>query len=337
MKPIILVLTHTKDDCASMVIDKIKNLNANVVRLDTDTFHKDIKCSMYLDAEGKFNGSYTFSDSVISFDQVSTVWNRRIHDPEIDKIFSDPELIEWSKEETFWAMNISFTMFQCPVVNPWEVNERLKFNKIFQMRKAAEIGFEVPESCITDEKSSIFSFWNKVGQEMIFKKIRKGLFYLSNGQRVILHTNKISHEKFNEESVERMVLVPIFLQRHIPKKYDVRSIVVGDSIFSFAIHSQEIPEGKIDYRTPGVLGRIRDMKHELIDLGEDINKKILKFVNFFGLTFSALDFIITPDDRIVFLEDNPNGQWAWLEQITNVPIAERYAQKLVQLGEQFIH
>jgi glutathione synthase/RimK-type ligase-like ATP-grasp enzyme len=32
-----------------------------------------------------------------------------------------------------------------------------------------------------------------------------------------------------------------------------------------------------------------------------------------GLSFGALDFVLTPDGRYVFLEINPNGQWMWLD------------------------
>jgi glutathione synthase/RimK-type ligase-like ATP-grasp enzyme len=32
-----------------------------------------------------------------------------------------------------------------------------------------------------------------------------------------------------------------------------------------------------------------------------------------GLSFGALDFVLTPDGRFVFLEINPNGQWMWLD------------------------
>lgn len=30
------------------------------------------------------------------------------------------------------------------------------------------------------------------------------------------------------------------------------------------------------------------------------------------LVFAAIDMVLTPDDRYVFLELNPNGQWEWI-------------------------
>jgi hypothetical protein len=32
--------------------------------------------------------------------------------------------------------------------------------------------------------------------------------------------------------------------------------------------------------------------------------------------------VLTPDGRYVFLELNPNGQWAWIERETGMPLCE---------------
>ncbi|PIZ99240.1 MAG: hypothetical protein COX77_02130 [Candidatus Komeilibacteria bacterium CG_4_10_14_0_2_um_filter_37_10] len=331
----ILILTHSRDDTVLMVLEHLKKMNCKTFRFDTDLFHKSIYLSLELSRFGDFTGKIILSTCSINFCDISVVWNRRIHDPQVDNVFQDPELNSWVKDETYWAMVNSFTLFDCPVVNPWEVNERLKYNKLFQMRIATKFGFEVPDSCVTDLEDDIRSFWNKTHQNMIFKKIKKGLFHLLDNKKAILHTNVILPHKFTNEFVNRMRFTPVFLQEHIKKKYDVRSIVIGSHVISFAIHSQDMPEARIDYRTPGILGKLKDIKHEVIDLGPDVNNKILSFVRYFGLTFSAIDFIITPDDRLVFLEDNPNGQWAWLEHFTNAPISELYAETLYNIGRSF--
>ena len=201
------------------------------------------------------------------------------------------------------------------------------------MKTAAEVGFEIPETLLTDEVDAIKLFWEEVRTEVIMKKIRKGLIVLRDGRRVLFHTSRIPPEAQTPASLERMRFAPAFLQAHIPKKYDIRSIVVGHQVFSVAIHSQGVPEGVVDYRNAAMLGRLRDMPHEIIDLGEDANKKILAFSKRFSLTFGALDFIETPDGRLIFLEDNPNGQWAWLEHLTEIPIAKAIAEHLRQLCE----
>jgi hypothetical protein len=39
---------------------------------------------------------------------------------------------------------------------------------------------------------------------------------------------------------------------------------------------------------------------------------------------------VTPEGEWVFLEVNPNGQWAWLQDETGLPIASAIADALVK-------
>jgi hypothetical protein len=41
-----------------------------------------------------------------------------------------------------------------------------------------------------------------------------------------------------------------------------------------------------------------------------------------GLCYGAIDLILTPDGRYVFLEINPNGQYLWIEHETGLPISQ---------------
>jgi glutathione synthase/RimK-type ligase-like ATP-grasp enzyme len=61
----------------------------------------------------------------------------------------------------------------------------------------------------------------------------------------------------------------------------------------------------IDYRNrKGPLNRIIP-----IQLNSDVNEKILKMMAELNLKSSSIDFIITKDDELVFLELNPVGQF----------------------------
>lgn len=50
-----------------------------------------------------------------------------------------------------------------------------------------------------------------------------------------------------------------------------------------------------------------------------------------GLTYGAIDMILTPNGRYIFLEINPNGQYLWVESRTGVPISAAIA-RLLQTG-----
>lgn len=330
----ILILTHARDDCADMVIKHLERKSVDFIRFNTEEFQKSVKFTVDLSSSGEVSGHYRFPDRDLHFEEIGVVWNRRIHEPTIsDELDNEPDLKQWMLDECIWGLNNSFTLIAAPFVNPWEENERLKFNKWVQMKRAAELGFKVPLSRMTNDLNAIGKFWEYTEHEMCFKKIRKGIFNMNDGRTLIVHTSKIPPEKMTEQGIQRMRFCPMFFQAYIPKKYDIRSVVVGNEVFSVAIHSQGVPEGVVDYRTAAVLGKLHEMKHEIVDLGETVNRRLVEYTKSFGLSFGAIDLIETLDDHLVFLEDNPNGQWGWLEQKTGIPISSSFAEYLSEFLE----
>tara|TARA_B100001939_G_scaffold347979_1_gene371760 strand:- start:62 stop:268 length:207 start_codon:yes stop_codon:yes gene_type:complete len=61
------------------------------------------------------------------------------------------------------------------------------------------------------------------------------------------------------------------------------------------------------------------------ELPQEIKEKIRKFQKLYNLSYGAYDFIVIPDGQYVFLENNPSGQWLWLERALNIPISRAVA------------
>jgi hypothetical protein len=63
-------------------------------------------------------------------------------------------------------------------------------------------------------------------------------------------------------------------------------------------------------------------------LPSDIAGKCIAYTQRSGLLFGAFDFAVDKKGRFWFLEDNPNGQWAFIEQRTRQPIGRSIAALL---------
>ena len=50
----------------------------------------------------------------------------------------------------------------------------------------------------------------------------------------------------------------------------------------------------------------------------------------------AIDLVVTPDGRYVFLEINPNGQFLWVEQLTGLPISRAIAALLIRADRRSV-
>ena len=48
-----------------------------------------------------------------------------------------------------------------------------------------------------------------------------------------------------------------------------------------------------------------------------------------GLSYGAVDLVLTPEGRYVFLEINPNGQYLWVEDATGLPISDALCDLLM--------
>ncbi|WP_083683716.1 MULTISPECIES: hypothetical protein [Actinoalloteichus] len=94
-------------------------------------------------------------------------------------------------------------------------------------------------------------------------------------------------------------------QARVPKAFEVRVTVVGDRMFGLRIDA-ETERGKQDWRSDH-----RRLNYSVIKVPECVAVGVQRLMSRLDLVFGALDFVVTPADEWVFLEINPNGQWAW--------------------------
>jgi glutathione synthase/RimK-type ligase-like ATP-grasp enzyme len=73
---------------------------------------------------------------------------------------------------------------------------------------------------------------------------------------------------------------------------------------------------------------MRGMRYSLFDLPEDLAQRLIALTRSYRLHFAAIDLALDPTGRYWFLELNPAGQWAWLEEITKAPISDALIDSL---------
>lgn len=102
--------------------------------------------------------------------------------------------------------------------------------------------------------------------------------------------------------------------------------VVGEHIFAAKINSQLSSESLTDWRAANNI-----LPHEKIQLPNELESKCLELNRYFKLNFSAIDFILDTNNEYFFLEINPNGQWAWIEQLLEYPISKAITDILLEM------
>lgn len=192
-----------------------------------------------------------------------------------------------------------------------------------QLALAKSIGFNVPETIVTNSVDATKSLGTQF--TLVGKPLKQTLLDTRPVESVI-YTTRV--EPPTDADRASLSACPVIFQRYIPKVLDIRVTVVGRQVFSVAIHSQETDETKVDWRR----GSNPSLKHEVVCLPAEIRNKCIRIVRSQDLRFGAIDLIQTAKGDYWFLECNPNGQWAWIQSRTGLPIAQAIVRELLNIA-----
>lgn len=302
----ILIITHKTDYTADFVVNKLNQRGIAYRRLN---------CEGLLSSEFNIKFDAGFSYSILGEDHYKSVWFRRTKLPEV-KDLSPEEMIYVLGEIEVFFKNLFSILPAKWLSSPAAVYEAE--NKLLQLKTAQRLGFNIPDTLVTNSKKELKEFYQANKQEIVIKPISQTrVSYQENS--AFIFTNPVSHNLI--EQIEQFDLTPCIFQKNIPKDYEIRATVVGEKVFAAAVHSQADDETKVDWRRK----RLEFVETQLPAEIEDLCVRLLEELN---LGFGAIDLIKTPGGEYVFLEINPNGQWAWIENQTSLKISDAIIEYL---------
>lgn len=324
----ILILTHGGDSTADMVIAHLQDLGGDFIRFNTEEFPQ--KSFLELRMSGSdIRGKIIVRERTIDIKSINCVWNRRPHKPEIDSRITNQAVRDWAVEESHQALKILWSLLQNRFwMNSLEVNAQLDSNKWLQMKGAAEIGLKIPDSLITNIPSDALAFCDEQNKSVALKAIKQEVIRYADKKTTMIMTKRLGEAEITQDNFKGVTLTPAFLQQYVEKERELRITVVGKKIFCCEIDSQQTSETREDWRAHILAGEAPPLKSH--NLPNDIGRKCVELLEKLQLPFGCIDMIITPEREYVFLEVNPNGQWAWVEQKTGLPISSEIARFLIE-------
>lgn len=241
--------------------------------------------------------------------EIDTIWWRRPRRPFIPDTIHEDDKNFIQKENSIYHDSIPF-MFDDKAwwVNPFASTQKTK-SKITQLKIAQQCGFRLPETLVSNSPDEIKNFINlRKSNSVIYKPFTPQFWAESDGIRIV-YTDKISLEDLPSD--EMLQIVPGIYQHYVEKKYELRVTCFGSYLSAVKIDSQKHTLGQTDWRKiPG-----NELSLSEISLPQAIKDKIILFMKKIGVVFGCFDFIVTPDDEIIFLELNEQGQFLWVEEI----------------------
>ena len=201
--------------------------------------------------------------------------------------------------------------------------------KYEQSLRAAKMGFKIPNSLVTNKPEEVIAFKAQSQASIITKSMSDSALAVKNthDDDVIatgLNTTIVTDEMM--EDIESVREIPCYFQDYIEKAYELRVTVVGDKVFTAKINSQDDERTKIDFRDFSV-----DIAYEAYQLPKTVEKRCIDFIKSYGLNYGAIDLIVSLEGEFIFLENNPNGQFLFIEELVpELKIMDAHIEQLIK-------
>ena len=319
----IFIITHSDDnECVARVTEAIARRGGHTIRFDTDRYPTDVRLSACYGGSGDERLTLTNDDGEFDLREVTAVWHRRLsfgaHLPaELDKQLRHASLGEASAAAH--GMLASLKAFRVDHLH----HIRHAENKQLQLQVARELGLDTPRTLTTNDPTAARAFAKNCEGGIVTKMLSSFAIY-DEGKELVVFTNPVKPEDLSDLS--GLSLCPVTFQELLPKSLEIRVTVVGQRVMSAAVNSQVSARATHDWRRDGLR-----MVHnwEPYKLPLEFEEKILRVMDYFSLNYGAIDVILTPDGRHVFLELNPSGEFFWLERTPGLPVSDAIADLLL--------
>jgi hypothetical protein len=312
----IIVLTQPQDVHFVGVHERLTRRGLEHLQFDFADFPSRSTVSFKSSVNGRPSFGLRTQARDIDLDRVSAVWFRRPAPPLPHSQTTDPDCRAYAEEECANLFDSLWEELPCRwVPATWPVIRRASRAPL-QFKLASALGLELPPTLITNDPEEFLEFYAKHEGNIVSKLPSPAMTRTLKHLQLARYTQQVTRrDLIHADSIR---YAPVTFQAYVPKRVELRITVVGEQVFAAEIHSQKANRTRIDWRRYD-LAHTPHYPHTLPD---EVRRGCVELTRQLGLCYGAIDMVLTPDGRYVFLEINPNGQFLWIEQLTGMPISD---------------
>lgn len=325
----VLIVTNRGDLHADLVESLLTDKDVRPFRLNLDAFPRDYQLLQEC-RDGRLHSKLRRLPDGAWLDcaDIGAIWARK--PAEFSYLSDDLSVQElaYARQETEQALSGLLHTLDCY----WMSHPRALRGagwKAEQLQRAARMGFRVPASLVTNDPQQVRKFRDSLPGKMIFKSMSTPTLAAEEvgpEDRIAsrLPTTIVDDEMM--ENLDAVAQLPCHFQEYIPKAYELRVTVIGQRVFAAKVHSQDDPRTAVDSRDMSA-----GIRYEAAQLEPQLEQRCRDLVRSYGLEYGALDLIVTPQAEVVFLENNPGGQFLYVEQLVpELRMLEAIADTLIR-------
>jgi hypothetical protein len=311
---VLVLVTHREDLTADWLVAELARRNAPFLRLNTEDYPTQIALS-WTPQEAWLR----VGERKLRATEIQAVWWRRPLAPQLPADLPPQEAL-WAAGEAQAAIEGFWRSVDAHWVNQPMANAGAN-SKPEQLRRAASLGFDVPASLVSNDAAAVRTFAAK-HMQVVCKTLRESVVPQGESHG-IFYTKLLNVDDLS--AIGDLGPEPYLFQEMVLKRYDIRVTVIGDKTFVCRIDSQHHEAAQTDWRR----GEIDKLAHAVDELPAELSSRCVQITRSYGLRFAAIDLARRTDDGYTFFELNPNGQWAWIEQLTGLPLSAALADELI--------
>ncbi|MER6514979.1 ATP-dependent carboxylate-amine ligase [Nonomuraea sp. NPDC001636] len=305
MKPEVLVVAQNHDSHATHVATLLERRGARPRLLRSADFPASLTANQHRIGE-------------IELRRLTSVWFRRLMPYQLEPVIAGTQVRRHLLREAEVFADALWDSLECrSVPAPFTLLRRAQ-RKPYQLTVAGRVGFDVPDTLVTNDPDDLLDFYCRHDGRVVHKAMNA-----PQVARLARPTQQVSTRDVLH--VAGLRCTPVIVQEYVPKRQEVRVTVVGERLFAVAIDSQASNRTRFDWRRHDHKAR----QLSPYELPDEVAERCLELTRRLGVSFGGIDLILTHDGRHVFLEINLGGQWRWLERATGLPISDAMADLLL--------
>jgi hypothetical protein len=252
----------------------------------------------------------TEDGGTVSVADLDLVWWRRCHGrPTVPDGVTDPQMRKLVvKDNRAGLRGLLMAGFTGTWISDPYATERAQ-NKILQLDVARSVGLTVPRTLVSTDPAAVREFTRAHGGTVIAKTLT-GLLGTS------LEAGRVTLESLDDD--EEIRVSATVYQEEVPGTDHLRVMVFGDRV-----HTARIRSGELDWRLAN------DMEVEPVTIDERLGNQLREVTDRLALRMGVFDVKLRPDGEPVFLEVNPQGQFLFVEGMSDMPLGEAFADFVV--------
>jgi len=201
---------------------------------------------------------------------------------------------------------------------------RVAENKGLQLEVAAELGFAVPETMISNCPEAIFNFCAQCEDTgVVHKMFYPADFGVKSSATALLPAGALA----NPSTVK---IAPGIYQRYVPLEFDVRVLVTGRSLLAARLqaYGSEQVDSRCKAHKPGAVFPFK--------LTPELEEMCFQLVEQLGLVSGSIDLGVAVDGSVVFFEVNQAGNFLWMELCSpELPVLDMVCKFLASADRYF--